>query len=398
MTKTIHDVVVDTLNYFGKPTDIALIYEHIVKNELYSFGAKKEDPQHIVRNLIERKCINSNASYKTKQLLFYKEGTKKYGLLEWLEESDKVEILESFHKAQFQNIESKLDEVESKLGVEKINEQLNKNILKIDEHAKKQSELLKEQLTNNFHNNSLKIENLISSFRLETEKIKKDFDVETLNKQTEIDKKINDISKQFEEEVLSLKNNVNDNLSEEYAKIKELREELEKNIYMKEVHDMSEHFSNKADTMEKEKEKYYRKFEIGIVATFIISIFVVLLEYIPYLNELHNSSNIFVTKLTLLLPILLFVTFMWRNYLHSKKLFEEYSYKSILAKHIPINRRILKNDAGLDDKEIAQYSTLKSVEKILANPNEKSQQFDKTIIESFMSKLDSSFIKNYKIG
>jgi hypothetical protein len=387
MTKTIHDVVVDTLNYFGKPTDIALIYEHIVKNELYSFGAKKEDPQHIVKNQIERKCINSNASYKTKQLLFYKEGTKKYGLLEWLEESDKVEILESFHKAQFQNIESKLDEVESKLGVEKINEQLNRNILKIDEHAKKQSELLKEQLTNNFHNNSLKIENLISSFRLETEKIKKDFDVEALNKQTEIDKKINNISKQFKEEVLSLKNNVNDNLSEEYAKIKELREELEKNIYMKEVHDMSEHFSNKADTMEKEKEKYYKKFEAGIVATFIISIFVVLLEYIPYLNELHNSSNIFVTKLTLLLPILLFVTFMWRNYLHSKKLFEEYSYKSILAKHIPINRRILKNDAGLDDKEIAQYSTLKSVEKILANPNENQIKDDTTFIDKLMGKM-----------
>lgn len=105
---TIHDVVVDTLNHFGKPTDIALIYEYIAKNELYSFGAKKEYSQHIVRNLIERKCINSNASYKTKQLLFYKEGAKKYGLLEWLEESDKVEILESFYKAKFQNIESKL--------------------------------------------------------------------------------------------------------------------------------------------------------------------------------------------------------------------------------------------------------------------------------------------------
>lgn len=391
----IHDVVVDTLNYFGKPTDITLIYEHIIKNELYSFGAKKEDPQHIVRNLIERKCINSNASYKTKQLLFYKEGTKKYGLLSWLEESDKVEILESFHKAQFQNIESKLDEVESKLGVEKINEQLNKNILKIDEHAKKQSELLKEQLTNNFHNSTLKIENLMTSFRLETEKVKKDFDVESLNKQNEIDKKINDISKQFEEDVLSLKNKVSDNLSEEYTKIKELREELEKNIYMKEVHDMSEHFSNKADTMEKEKDKYYKKFETGIIVTFIISIVVVLLEYIPYLNELHNSSNIFVTKLTLLLPILLFVTFMWRNYLHSKKLFEEYSYKSILAKHIPINRRILKNDAGLDDKEIAQYSTLKSVEKILANPNDSYLKEDNTVMDKLMDRMQK-FSENKK--
>lgn len=387
MTKTIYDVVVDTLNHFGKPTDITLIYEHIVKNELYSFGAKKEDLQHIVKNQIERKCINSNASYKTKQLLFYKEGIKKYGLLEWLEESDKVEILESFHKAQFQNIESKLDEVESKLGVEKINELVNKNILKIDEHANKQSELLKEQLTNNFHNNTLKIENIMASFLLETEKIKKDFDVETLNKENEINKKVNDISKQFEEEIVSLKSQMNDNLSEEYAKIKELREELEKNIYMKEVHDMSEHFSIKADTMEKEKDKYYKKFERGIILTFIISIFVVLLEYIPYLNELHNSSNIFVTKLTLLLPILLFVTFMWRNYLHSKKLFEEYSYKSILAKHIPINRRILKNDAGLDDKEIAQYSTLKSVEKILANPNENHIKEDTTVIDKLMDKM-----------
>lgn len=387
MTKTIHDVVVDTLNHFGKPTDITSIYEYIARNQLYQFGAKKEDPQHIVKNQIERKCINSNASYKTKQLLFYKEGVKKYGLLEWLEESDKVEILENFHKAQFQSIESKLDEVESKLGIEKINELVNKNILKIDEHANKQSELLKEQLTNNFHNNTLKIENIMASFLLETEKIKKDFDVETLNKENEINKKVNDISKQFEEEIVSLKSKMNDNLSEEYAKIKELREELEKNIYMKEVHDMSEHFSIKADTMEKEKDKYYKKFEIGIIVTFVISVFVVLLEYIPYLNELHNSSNIFVTKLTLLLPILLFVTFMWRNYLHSKKLFEEYSYKSILAKHIPINRRILKNDAGLDDKEIAQYSTLKSVEKILANPNENHIKEDTTVIDKLMDKM-----------
>jgi hypothetical protein len=64
-----------------------------------------------------------------------------------------------------------------------------------------------------------------------------------------------------------------------------------------------------------------------------------------------------------------------------------------LAKHIPINRRILKNDAGLDDKEIAQYSTLKSVEKILANPNENQIKDDTTVIDKLMGKMQDSFTK-----
>lgn len=69
---TIHEAAVIALQNFGEASTFQEIYRYILENDLFPFGAKKEDPAQVLKRVIERKCINSNLAYKTKELLFYK--------------------------------------------------------------------------------------------------------------------------------------------------------------------------------------------------------------------------------------------------------------------------------------------------------------------------------------
>jgi len=87
----IHEAAVEALRNITKPSDFLTIYNYIKEHKLFEFGAKKEAPEQILRKIIERKCVNSNLSYKTKELLFYKKDNK-YGLIEWLSSQEAKQL------------------------------------------------------------------------------------------------------------------------------------------------------------------------------------------------------------------------------------------------------------------------------------------------------------------
>lgn len=82
-----HEAAFEALKAIGHESSYIEIYNYIIENKLFEFGAKKEKHEDILRRIIDRKCINSNLSYTTKEKLFYKKD-KKYGLLEWLSEEE----------------------------------------------------------------------------------------------------------------------------------------------------------------------------------------------------------------------------------------------------------------------------------------------------------------------
>ncbi len=117
---TIHEAAVIALKELGKESDYLEIYNYIIENKLYFFGAKKEKPEQVLRAVIERKCINSNQSYKTKELLFYKDKNK-YGLIEWFskqrEDATAEERKRKIEKEKT-NLDKRIHELELKLTKE----------------------------------------------------------------------------------------------------------------------------------------------------------------------------------------------------------------------------------------------------------------------------------------
>lgn len=116
----IHEAAVEALKNIAKPSDFLTIYNYIKEHQLFEFGAKKEAPEQILRKIIERKCVNSNLSYKTKELLFYKKDNK-YGLIEWLSSQEAKQLY----------IESDKELVINK-ELDSVKDQLHKAMLEIE--------------------------------------------------------------------------------------------------------------------------------------------------------------------------------------------------------------------------------------------------------------------------
>ena len=68
---TMHEAAEQALFDLKKESTFIEIYDYIIANSLFVFGAKVEKHEQVLKRIIERKCINSNLTYKTKDLLFY---------------------------------------------------------------------------------------------------------------------------------------------------------------------------------------------------------------------------------------------------------------------------------------------------------------------------------------
>ena len=81
---TIKEAVVHILNHSHQPLTAKDIYNRIISNKLYSFGA--QDPVNVVRNTIEYACENSGYANRNAKTLFRREknndGKRVYSLLE----------------------------------------------------------------------------------------------------------------------------------------------------------------------------------------------------------------------------------------------------------------------------------------------------------------------------
>lgn len=164
---SIHESAQQALETLGEESEYITIYNFIIEHGLFDFGAKKEKHEQILRKIIERKCINSNLSYKTKELLFYKKNNK-YGLLKWLnaQELKKLSIegdKELFLQRELENLKAQL--YQAKLDIEKLNT--------INFNAKNFSEKF-DQFQNLYNTNELQnneIKGFVQTFVTEKEKV-----------------------------------------------------------------------------------------------------------------------------------------------------------------------------------------------------------------------------------
>lgn len=85
---SMHKAAKLALSNLNKESTYMEIYQYIIDNKLFEFGAKKEPPEQILKKILERKCINAKSSTKTKEELFYKKGKNTFGLIEWLSTED----------------------------------------------------------------------------------------------------------------------------------------------------------------------------------------------------------------------------------------------------------------------------------------------------------------------
>ena len=139
---------------------------------------------------------------------------------------------------------------------------------------------------------------------------------------------------------------------------------------------MAKYYQEKAVKKRTESWIYLGSFIFSIITAFAISLFIIFLE----VGTFSNAKNIFgiildstgksslAIKTTLYIPILILSTFMWKMYADTKRLFEIYDHKSILAKSISINQKVLSEENDMDKEQIIERSTAKSLDSILESP------------------------------
>lgn len=103
MSKTIIDAAIKASTILGKAASLDELYESIMKNSLYVFGAK--DPKSVLRITLDRYCINKNLG-RPHQKRYYKKLIG--GCYELL-----VDFSETEKSIMKTSIQSKADEVES---------------------------------------------------------------------------------------------------------------------------------------------------------------------------------------------------------------------------------------------------------------------------------------------
>jgi len=89
---SISNAVYQSLIALDNISTLEEIKEYIYKHDLYEFGAAEKNIDDVIRIQIERKCINSSFKETSKEKLFFKESSKTYGLVEWLDSIDNLEI------------------------------------------------------------------------------------------------------------------------------------------------------------------------------------------------------------------------------------------------------------------------------------------------------------------
>ena len=163
-----HEAAKITLESLGKESTYTEIYKYIIDNNLFEFGAKKEAPEQILKRILERKSINTKSSTKTAEQLFYKVGTRSFGLLNWLSPQEIKELTietenENFLLKNFEKLQNELNK--TKIELEKLKEQQKKT----ENFDEKYSDF--QNTYNKSHQENESLSELINKFTLEKENV-----------------------------------------------------------------------------------------------------------------------------------------------------------------------------------------------------------------------------------
>lgn len=360
------------------------IYQYIDINNLYVFDTAT--PKHVLKNGIERKTINSNFSDKGPEFLFYKKD-KKYGLLEKLSEAEK----EKYQAEIVENLSIDED------SIEEIDEQLLDLISrteKLEESTK--SYLAFQQEYSNLQSLKQELSQVKQAFLNEKTVLFDKFQ----SKNNEHEEELKKIAHQFVSDVNHLndstqnkKDTFDSNIESLFQELNIIKQKAQEILKFSEQAGIAKYYEQKAGDKHMEAGRYLKFFIFSILSAFAISVLITLSEMniIPQIGQGYAALTI---KVTLYVPILLLSSFFWKLFIDTKRLFEVYDHKAILAKSISINQKILSDDNDMSKEQIIEKSTLRSLDSILETPfSTKNAEENTQQIVSILNELIKKLIK-----
>jgi len=132
---TITEAAEKVLKDFGSPMSLEDIHDQILEGNIYLFK-EGADSIHILRTQLGRKCINSNLSYKSQELIFFIDDNNRYGLLKEISEIELKKYLtfDQFEQWLLQNNKDSQNTIEEL--TKKINA-IDKTFQNLDEYVKR---------------------------------------------------------------------------------------------------------------------------------------------------------------------------------------------------------------------------------------------------------------------
>ena len=367
-TLTIHEAAVHALKGLSIESDYLDIYEYIIEKNLFVFGAKKEKHEVILKRIIERKCINSNLSYKTKELLFYKRNSK-YGLLEWLNQEE----INALNKNKIE------DKNKKELTLIDIDEKDTNKSTHDDIETEREEKILNEK-----SRLAIQIQNL-------EEKLKKEAENKTtLKKENEVDK---EILIEYEKEIQILK--------EEKDELIKYEKEIDK------IKSAINILKNPATDLQESKRtyiKYRDKFSDYADKLFYVSmsmfVLIICIEFISFGLDVFSKKTEWSLYLIMVFPVIFpaFLSFLFTRQSNIKSIEIEKINKRFILIH-EVNQALealVEINRGKDMDGKTERIIDKLINNILdfaSDNNENTNQ--KNDLLELNNKLDS-FINTFK--
>ncbi|KKR04221.1 MAG: hypothetical protein UT31_C0001G0004 [Parcubacteria group bacterium GW2011_GWF2_39_13b] len=138
---------------------------------------------------------------------------------------------------------------------------------------------------------------------------------------------------------------------------------------------------------EKSASFWVKMIGVAIIALLVIAGWIVWVVHIK-----NVLSYEFLVKLSISIPLIFWLSFSTKQYTKSKKLEEEYAFKSSISLSLEAYRDLLKRESGEPTKaEVVPFIT-SAVDKIFSSPNENLAQHsikeDKDIVDSFSGLIE----------
>lgn len=310
-----------------EPLELKTIYDEIKKNNLYEFK-ENVDELHILRNQIERKCLNSNFAYTTEAKIFVRDKNK-YALIEWYTE----EGLKKF----FENDDITVLDLKSQI----------------------------DKLTKSFNVLETKLDNVGQVEKIYEKVQEQEFTFKN---------KINTFEQESKDSLTTFNTNKDEYINEIKTYKKDIRKILEKVT----SYELSNLYSAKVEELKGKLLIYHIGFLLLLVISFLVGFYLFIGYSFPFMHtpeniiKILNNENNWVkigSKFILIFPIVVIATFYWNRYNKTNKLLEEYDYKVMLSKTFISNFNMIVEQTKAETDNAHVKSIHLALERLLETPN-----------------------------
>jgi len=255
------------------------------------------------------------------------------------------------------------------------------------------SRQISEQLTNVLNDSNTKLTTVVTNEQQSNQKLQ-DMEQElslAKNKEEEIKGvadniiKINVMAKEKNDEIEELKRQTNELLATNHSQSDKISDILQKAA----AGTLFEAFKIRKDEHKKSARLWAVMVGVAVVALLAVAGWII---WIVHAKGILSYE--FLVKLSISIPLIFWLTFSTRQYTKSKRLEEEYAFKSAVSLSLEAYRDLLKKEAGESTKADVIPLITEAVGKIFSSPSKALAQYsireDKDIMDStgnFIDKL-----------